>query len=65
MRNLIHARDIEERTTERIPRQVRPLTERQFTRHIREAGKRQTTLTLRVARAMKAQEVTAQCEPTA
>lgn len=58
MRNLIHASTREmdeatETTTRPIPRQVRPLTERQFTRHIREAGRKQRTLTVRVARAMK------------
>lgn len=59
MRNLIHAseRELEGTYFHRIPRQRRPLTERQFTRHIREAGRKQRVLTLRVARAMKAQEV--------
>lgn len=56
MRNLIHARDTEldeQPTLMPIPRQTRPLTEKQYTRHIREAGRRETALTLRVARAMK------------
>lgn len=64
MRNLANAsqRELDEASTEtvrRIPRQVRPLPERQFIRQVREAGRKQTALHLRVARAMKAQEVQA------
>lgn len=64
MRNLANASQREldeatETTTRPIPRQVRPLPERQYTRLVREAGRKQTALHLRVARAMKAQEVKA------
>lgn len=67
MRNLIHASDdkLDEQPTLRpIPRQHgRMLTEKEYTRHVREAGRRETALTLRVARAMKTQEV-APCDTT-
>lgn len=56
MRNLKNVPDeqlAEQPTLRPIPRQRRFISEREFNRHIREAGKRQTTLTLRVARAMK------------
>lgn len=56
MRNLVNASQREldgTETTRRIPRQVRPLTEREFNRHVREAGRKERTLTVRVARAMK------------
>lgn len=61
MRNLIHAndRELEAVETRPIPRQVRPLPERDFTRRVREAGRKQAALHLRVARAMKAKEVQA------
>lgn len=63
MRNLIHAREVDlddQPTLRPIPRQIRPLTEKQFTRHVREAGRRERALTVRVARAMKG----AQCATT-
>lgn len=64
MRNLINApaSELEEIPTQSIPRQVHPnqrrrkrppLTERAYNRLIREAGRKETALTLRVARAMK------------
>lgn len=55
MRNLINAseRELEATALLPIPRQVRPLTEREFNRHIREAGRKQRTLHVKVARAMK------------
>lgn len=62
MRNLIHAsqRELESsETTRPIPRQVRPLPERDFIRQVREAGRKQAAMHLRVARAMKAKEVQA------
>lgn len=62
MRNLIHAnqRELEgTETIQRIPRQVRSLHEREFTRIVREAGRKQTAIHLRVARAMKTKEVQA------
>lgn len=56
MRNLIHhSRELEDSTSLRpIPRQQRQLTERDFTRHVREAGRKERTLILRVRRAEKA-----------
>ncbi len=56
MRNLINQIDTDDDTpapvVRLVPRQ-RPLTERQFNRHVRESGVRQRTLTVKVARAMK------------
>lgn len=55
MRNLIHHRDLDDQPTLRpIPRQHgRMLTEREFARHIREAGRKERTLIIRTRRAEK------------
>lgn len=56
LRNVPEDKLAEQPTLRPIPRQQRSIAEKDFTRHIREAGKRERTLTLRVARAMKGQE---------
>lgn len=57
LKNVPEAQLEEQPKLRRIPRQVRPLTEREFNRHIREAGRKERTILLATARAMKAQEV--------
>lgn len=54
MRNLVNSKLTEDTTSvERITPRQRPLSEREFNRRVRESGRRETALNLRVARAMK------------
>ena len=65
MRNLVNVVNLTEEDEnepastpfQRIPRQVRSVGEREYVRRVREAGKRERSLLLKVARAQKAQGV--------